>query len=154
MQKPSTPDQLVSQHRVDRALTAPPLRSNTESSLVATFSLLFSLTRAQSRIFVILVRFDHATREELHVAMAHDDDPTTAIKIVDVVIGRLRRKLDPFNIKIVTVWSLGYRLEPTSRDRVRKILAEYGADIISAATPPVRPKNKAIEPDLFSEERT
>jgi two-component system, OmpR family, response regulator TctD len=130
------PDLLVSQHRVDRALTAPPLRSNAESSLVATFSLLFKLTRAESRALVKLVKFDHVSKEELHQAIAHDDNPVTGVDNVKVVIYRLRQELDPHDIKLVTVRGLGYRLDPTARDRIRKILAEYGEDVISAATPP------------------
>jgi DNA-binding response OmpR family regulator len=142
------------QYRVDRALTAPPLRNNTESSLVATCSLLLNLTRAESRALVQLLKHEHVTREELHAAIAGDDDPVTVPKVVDVIVGRLRRKLTRRRIKIVTIREQGFRLDPAARDRIRKILAEYGADIVSAATPPVSLNLKDIEPDLFSEERT
>ena len=39
-----------------------------------------------------------------------DGDPTTDINIVDVTMSRLRRKLKPHNIAIVTAHRLGYRL--------------------------------------------
>jgi hypothetical protein len=91
---------------------------------------------------VRLVKYDHATRQEIHSAMA-DGDPVTGNKIIDVVISRLRRKLAPHSIKIATIWGLGFRLAEDSRDRIRKLLAAYGADIVAAATPPAADRKKA-----------
>jgi DNA-binding response OmpR family regulator len=139
MQKTAV-SEVIDQHRVDRALTAPPLRSNTESSLVATFSLLLGLTHAESRALVKLVKHEHVTRAELHRAMSHNDNPTSGIKIVDVTICGMRKKLEHLHaVKIITVRGQGFRLDKNSRDRLRKILAEYGEDVISAATPPAKP---------------
>ena len=55
---------------------------------------------------------------------------------MDVIISRLRQKLGP-QIEIATIRGQGFRLAEDARDRLRKILAEYGEDVISAATPPV-----------------
>ena len=134
MQKVSEPvasNRLLGQPRVDRALTAPPLRSKNESSLVAICCLLLKLAPIESRAFVKLIKHDFVSREELHAAISHDTD----IKIVDVVIYRLRRKLLRHRIEIHTIRKLGYRLHQNARDRIRKILAEYGEEIISAVTP-------------------
>jgi DNA-binding response OmpR family regulator len=139
---------VIEQHRVDRALTAPPLRSNTEASLVATFSLLLRLTHAESRALVRLAKHDHVSREELHAAVSHDDHPVTGIKIVDVVIYRLRRKLSPFGIEVTTVRGQGYTLAESARDSLRKILGEYGQDVIAAAVPPGRSKSETPKDDL------
>jgi DNA-binding response OmpR family regulator len=121
---------------IDRALTAPPLRSNTESSLVATFCLLLGLTRAESRAFVKLVKHDHVTKRELHRALSHNNNPVTGIKIVDVTVSHLRKKVALHNIEVITVRGVGFRLAEDARDRIRRLLAEYGEDVISAATPP------------------
>ena len=129
--EPVAPARLLGQRRVDRALTAPPLRSNDESSLVAICCLLLKLAPIESRAFVKLVKHDHVTREELHAAISHD----TEIKIVDVVIYRLRRKLARHRIEIHTIRKLGYRLHKNARDKIRRILAGYGEEIISAVTP-------------------
>jgi len=130
--EPVAPARLLSQRRIDRALTAPPLRSNNESSLVAISCLLLKLAPIESRAFVKLVKHDFVSKEELHAAITH----ATQTKIVDVVIYRLRKKLARHSIKIDTIWGLGYRLRQESRDKIRKILAEYGEEIISAVTPP------------------
>ena len=60
--EPVAPARLLGQRRVDRALTAPPLRSNDESSLVAICCLLLKLAPIESRAFVKLVKHDHVTR--------------------------------------------------------------------------------------------
>jgi DNA-binding response OmpR family regulator len=123
--------------RVDRALTFPPLR--TESSLVAVCCQAFELTLAQSRIFVALLKQDHATKAELQAALSPSGDPVPDIKIVGVTIHFLRRKLARFGIEIVNIYGLGYRLAEGARDRTCKQLAEYGQDIVEAVTPPAKP---------------
>src|SRR5258705_9642272 len=97
-------DRLLGQQPVDRALTAPPLRSSNESSLVAICCQLLALTPAESRMFVWLVKHGLASKEELHVAMSPGGDPVTGIKIVDVIIYRLRKKLTQHGIRIHTIW--------------------------------------------------
>jgi DNA-binding response OmpR family regulator len=139
MQKVSEPaahSRLVGQQPVDRALTAPPLRSNNESSLVALCSQLLALTPAESRVFVRLLKHAFVSKEDLHAAMSSDGKPTTGVKIVDVVISRLRRKLAPHGVELNTVYGQGVRLADGTRDRIRKILAEYGEEIIAATTAP------------------
>jgi DNA-binding winged helix-turn-helix (wHTH) protein len=76
--------------------------------------------------------------------MSRHGDPVSNIKIVDVVICRLRRKLRPHNIAIVTIHGQGFQLAKDARDRIRRILAEHGEDLISAATPPVDQANNAV----------
>ena len=112
---------------IDRALTAPPLRSNSELSLVVTFCVLFELTRAEGRALVRLVKYDHATRQEIHIAIA-DGEPATGANIVDVVIGRLRRKLKSHDIEIATIYGLDFRLAADSRERIWRLLADYGEE--------------------------
>jgi len=124
------PRRLIGQRRVDRMLTAPPRRS--ESSLVAVCSLLLKLTPAESRAFVKLLKHDFVSREELHAAVSHN----TESNIVDVTIYKLRKKLALHGIKIDTIWGQGFRLRENARDKIRKVLAEYGEEIVSAVTPP------------------
>jgi hypothetical protein len=133
--------------RVDRALTAPPLR--TESSLVAVCCQALGLSVNESRIFVALLKFDHATKAELHAALFPSGTPVTRVQTVGVVIHWLRKKLAPHGIEVVNIYGLGYRLAAGARDRTCKLLAAYGQDIVAAVTPPVRPKNKALELGLL-----
>ena len=94
---------------IDRTLTTPSIHSDSELALVATLCLLFRLTRAEGRALLRLAKYDHATRQEVHIAIA-DGEPATVAKTVDVVIGRLRRKLSPCNIAITTVHGQGFKL--------------------------------------------
>ena len=131
-------------HPIDRVLTAPPLHSNSELSLIATLCLLFELTPAEGRLLLKLVKHDHVTREELHRGMS-DGEPVTGSKIVDVTLGRVRRKLAPHNVTIATIRGLGFRMSENSRDEFRKRLGVFGADVVAAATPaagnaPPRPR--------------
>jgi DNA-binding response OmpR family regulator len=119
--------------RVDRALTAPPLR--TESSLVAVCCQAFELTLNESRIFVTLLKQDHAIKAELRAALAPNGDPVPNIKAVGVTVHFLRKKLAPHGIEVVNIYGLGYRLAQGARDRTRKVLAGYGEDIVAAVTP-------------------
>lgn len=82
----------------------------------------FKLTRMQAAVFLTILRRPpeisksqiHATIEE---ARANHGNEPTDVKIVDVVICHIRKKLaavDP-EIKIETIWGKGYCLPPMAR---------------------------------------
>jgi DNA-binding response OmpR family regulator len=121
--------------RVDRALTAPPLR--TDSSLVAVCCQALGLTLAESRVFVTLLKYDHVTKADLHAAQRSGGGGQ--VKAVGVTVHWLRKKLAHYDIEVVNIYGLGYRLATGARDRTRKLLAEYGQDIVAAVTPPAEP---------------
>jgi DNA-binding response OmpR family regulator len=133
----------LGQQRVDRALTAPPLRRRNESSLVAICSQLLALTPAESRVLVKLVKHEIVPREGLRAVMGA---AATGSTVVNVVVCRLRKKLAPHGIKIITAWGYGFRLPEDARDRIRKILSRYGEEIISATTPPADATRTEISP--------
>jgi DNA-binding response OmpR family regulator len=120
-------------------LTAPPLRGDTESALVATCRTVFALTPAEARAFVQLVKHEQVAKTDLHAAISAAGKPPTNVKIVDVVVGQLRKKLGPHGIQIDVIYGWGFKLADGARDRVRKLLAEYGGDVLVAATPPRAP---------------
>jgi hypothetical protein len=107
---------------VDYALTAS-APQNIESPLVATFCLLFKLTRAESRVLVTLMEPGHVSRDALHVAIADTRDPVTKVKIVGVVVCRLRQKLARHGIEIATLHGQGFILEKTAREKIHQLLA-------------------------------
>ncbi|YBV98388.1 helix-turn-helix domain-containing protein [Phyllobacteriaceae bacterium JZ32] len=49
--------------------------------------------------------------EQLMAALYWADDEEPLIKIIDVFICKLRKKLRPLDIKIETIWGRGYRLQ-------------------------------------------
>jgi hypothetical protein len=113
----------------------PPLRSKIEAPLVATCCLLFGLTHAESRALVTLTRHAHVSREALHAAISRDGKPVSGIKIVDVIICSLRKKLKPHNIWITTLSKSGYALDRAARDRVYRQIAGHDAGLIPTITP-------------------
>lgn len=73
------------------------------------------LTRSESQVFRFLMRRERASRQAICTALfaLRPDKDQPCDKIVDVHICRLRRKLDPFGVKIETIWGQGFAL----RDR-------------------------------------
>ena len=55
-------------------------------------------------------------------------DPVSDIKIVDVAICSMRKRLEKFGIEIMTLWAYGFRLSSEHRRRAM--------DLILAAAPP------------------
>lgn len=53
-----------------------------------------------------------------------DDEPDP--KIVDVQICKMRARLKPFGIEIVTRWGLGYFLTPATKAQVRELMDPSG----------------------------
>lgn len=48
-------------------------------------------------------------------------DETPEMKIVDVFVCKLRRKLWPYDIEIETVWGWGYRMSQASREKLAEL---------------------------------
>jgi hypothetical protein len=112
---------------LNRLPTLPPLRANEVENLLGAFCALFNLTPAESRLVgALLVRAD-CTKDALHVAMAENGDPTSAIKTVDVVVCKVRKKLRKHGIEITTVWNRGYMITPKYKDVVRGRLRDFRA---------------------------
>lgn len=68
-------------------------------------SILLSLQQAAPRI---------RSKEQLLVDLYWDEHEEPEIKIIDVWICKLRKKLRPLGVKIDTVWGRGYRLLPVA----------------------------------------
>ena len=78
-----------------------------------------------------LLKYDHATKAALHAALFPNGDPVTNIQGVGVTVHFLRKKLARYGIDVINIYGLGYRLAEGARDRTRKLLADYGEDIIA-----------------------
>jgi DNA-binding response OmpR family regulator len=121
----------LAQLRTIRA--APP--DDTQARLLLVFSQLFGLTATQSRALVALMKHGQVSREAMHAAMAHDGIPASNIKTVSVIIGTMRKKLEPFGIEVITVWGIGFRLGAGAGDRVNRLLAGHGGAAIEQVAP-------------------
>jgi DNA-binding response OmpR family regulator len=117
-------------------------RDRDEASLAAVLCLTFELRHSESRMLGQLLMHDYSTKEELRAAASHDDQ-TIALNTTDVFISSLRKKLARHDIRISTIPTLGYGLDGTARDKIRRRLARYDKELIRP-----RAGSRAIEPDL------
>lgn len=78
----------------------------------------FSLTGAETRALEKLVQSEHVSRREMHIAVADDADPKSKYGSVTVHMWRLRRKLAPHNIEIISDFGQGFRLTAEARDKI------------------------------------
>lgn len=82
------------------------------------------LTQSEERIFACLLANRRTTRQQLLTAAYRfgSDEPDT--KIIDVYICKIRQKLKPYGIEIMTIWGIGYFIEEPRRKELRAL---YGA---------------------------
>lgn len=86
------------------------------------------LTGSEMRLFGVLMARESATKDALMAGLYRDfgkDEPE--LKIVDVFVCKIRKKLEPFGLSIETRWGQGYYLTPATRDQVRAALAGVAA---------------------------
>jgi DNA-binding winged helix-turn-helix (wHTH) protein len=97
-----------------------------ETRLFACMNL-FKIPRTQAVLLLALLSRPYAPREYLHDALQHNrkSKEETSVKMIDVVLCNLRRKLRALNIEIETIWGVGYRLPETSRDAVNNALEAH-----------------------------
>ena len=122
-------------HRIGRELTSRPNRRAGDPALVTTLAFVLGLAPTEARVLARLVKFEHASKTELHRALYPGGEPVTGPHIVRVVVHTLRTKLAPRGIEIRTACG-SYGLTASSRDVLRALFADFGADLISATTPP------------------
>jgi two-component system cell cycle response regulator CtrA len=91
----------------------------------------FCLTANEAKIFGLLLKKPLVTKEFAVSAIYLHKQDEAEIKIIDVWVCRMRRKLKPYGITIETVWGQGYRLPPESRAIAEKLLAEANQQLRS-----------------------
>ncbi len=90
----------------------------------------FGLTASEARVRGVLLNRDHAGKETIMLALyggLHQQDEAE-IKIVDVFVCKMRKKLKRFGIEIETVWGRGYRMTPEMKVAARAYFDEPGAE--------------------------
>ncbi|ANM12075.1 winged helix-turn-helix domain-containing protein [Rhizobium sp. N324] len=70
----------------------------------------YQLTANEARVYAHLASRDFGTRQSIMTALYSDRLEEPEMKIVDVFVCKMRRKLKPFGVRIETVWGQGYRL--------------------------------------------
>jgi two-component system cell cycle response regulator CtrA len=101
-----------------------------------------NLTRLEAGFMLVLLKRNEADKDTLHYVIETqramrrtrpDSVETVDPKMVDVIICKLRKKMKPLGIKILTLWGHGYYLEEGSREIVEDLLGRTIRDITAAA---------------------
>lgn len=80
------------------------------------------LTPHEAGVFGVLMARDMVTKDMVMAAIYRNGAKDEAeIKIVDVFVCKIRKKLKPFGIEIATIWGQGYRLTPAEKQKVRAL---------------------------------
>jgi DNA-binding winged helix-turn-helix (wHTH) protein len=95
-----------------RALLAPPEMA---------FPSLWKLTPKESDLLRVLMATPEITKEHLITAL-YDQDPDVEIKVIDVLVCKLRRKVLADDVKIETVRGRGYRIAPEVKAAIRDMI--------------------------------
>lgn len=95
-----------------------------EDMLGMTFDapLQLGLTEKEAMVLGLLSKVDMATKEAImfHIYSDRPND-VPEIKIVDVFVCKVRRKLKPFDISIQTIWGIGYRLTKDDKSKLEEL---------------------------------
>ena len=83
----------------------------------------FSLTRTEETVLGALMAHPVATRDHfMHALYNGRGDLEPDVKIVDIYISKLRRKLKSFGIEIKTEWGRGYALTQDSKAIIKQFI--------------------------------
>jgi len=89
--------------------------------------LMLGLTGAEAKVFGILLKREMVTKQQAMDVLYGDraaEDEEAEIKIVDVFVCKLRKKLKRFNIAVETVWGRGYRMSAQAKAIAAQLLEE------------------------------
>jgi two-component system cell cycle response regulator CtrA len=85
----------------------------------------FGLTSSEGTILALLMARSLVTKDAMLAALYHNSGKEEAeSKIADVFICKLRKKLKPFGIQIVTRWGNGWEMPVASKQVVRGLMPE------------------------------
>lgn len=98
-----------------------------EHELKCACARFFKASPLEAAMIAVMLRRNQVTKEQLHAVIEanrpsanHRD--TTEPKMVDVMICKMRKKLLVHNLKIETMWGLGYLIPAADRERAIALL--------------------------------
>lgn len=92
--------------------------------------LVFGLTAQEAALFGLLLKREIVTREAAMVVLygaRAGGEGDVQVKIVDVFLCKIRKKLKPFGIAIETVWGRGFAMPPAAKAIANDILDQARA---------------------------
>jgi two-component system cell cycle response regulator CtrA len=109
-------DQIVILEAAMGFLTLPPLE--------------WGLTTSEARLFGALMERELLTKDAAMAALYRDrgaDEPE--LKIVDVFVCKLRKKIAPFGLTIETRWGVGWQMSAASKAIARAMIADVADEV-------------------------
>lgn len=100
----------------------------TDEELVFSCTRMFRLTPLQAALLALLCKKTEATKESLHRVVEQRRSPSkdeTDLKMVDVVICHLRKRIKKYGLTITTVWGRGYFMEPSMQKKLLGMVDEF-----------------------------
>lgn len=97
----------------------------TDEFLAAKCGRMFHLTSREALLLVALLRRTEASKEQLLQFIYAGADDAPEIKIIDVFICKVRKKLKDAGILIETMWGRGYFIPGDARRRVFDMIEAY-----------------------------
>ena len=117
--------------RADRLPSDAPVQFS-EEQLKTKAQTVFKSTAVQSALLAVLLKREEVSKETLHMAIEHqrmirpqkpiDIEHETDMKMVDVVICHLRKKLKPFDLTITTIRGYGFFMAHSDRRKALELL--------------------------------
>jgi len=99
------------------------------------------LTRLEAGFILVLLKREEADKDTLHYVIETqramrrtrpDKQEEVDPKMVDVIICKLRKKMKPLGINILTLWGHGYYLEEAGRDKIENLLDRTIKEVTAA----------------------
>jgi two-component system cell cycle response regulator CtrA len=87
----------------------------------------FGFTKNEVTIFGLLLKNNLVRRTSMMMVLYPHSQDEAEIKIVDVWVCKMRRKLKPYGISIETQWGQGYFLTPESKAAANALLDQVRA---------------------------
>jgi hypothetical protein len=86
----------------------------------------FRLTRLHAAFLSVIIRRNEVSRDQLHQVIEgcrrQPQDTATNVKMVDVVLCNLRKRIKPFGLIIKTLHSSGYYMAPEFRKKTQDMV--------------------------------
>lgn len=89
--------------------------------------LAFGFTGKEREVFGCLLKNTLVKREHLMRVVYPPPYDDVEMKILDVFVCKIRKKLKPFDVSIETQWGEGYFIKPEGKKKVEELLAEIAA---------------------------
>lgn len=133
----------------DLEATVDSLKAFNTDSMVLTIKERFKLTLSEARLLSALADGKPHYKRSLYEYVYHDEfDNPPEMKIIDVFMSKIRKKIFPYGIKIETIHQAGYKL--ADREHFVKVVAGEIMPVLTNESPSVYRKKGENERSVLN----